>query len=193
MDPIFIYNNKLIFDENQSFILNFSNGDVLKGVNFSKENDYYIMSMPCFIEASNDIEIIFDNKTYQSEINKISRSKAVNLYNFYDHLLKRKRFAIVYSPYKDFVENGITYEKKTKNKSNVIGGYTIKIMRKNNKDFIQKEIYFNKSKLVSKIKRKNDDKNMIFFKIYPFKLEITESYTAKFSDATDKRNSYNFI
>ena len=86
----------------------------------------------------------------------------------------------------------ITYEKKTKNKSNDIGGYTIKIMRKNNKDFIQKEIYFNKSKLVSKIKRKNDDKNMIFFKIYPFKLEITEPYTAKFSDATDKRNSYKF-
>ena len=126
--------------------------------------------------------------TYQFEINKISRSKAVDVYNFYDHLLKRKRFAIVYSPYKDFVENGITYEKK--NKNNDIGGYTIKIIRKNNKDFIQKEIYFNKSRLVSKIKKKKDDKNMIFFKycdkIYPFKLEITAPYIAKFSDATDK-------
>ena len=55
MDPIFIYNNNLIFDENQMFILNFSDGDVFKGVNFSKENDYYIMSMSCFIEVSNDI------------------------------------------------------------------------------------------------------------------------------------------
>ena len=40
------------------------------------------------------------------------------------------------------------------------------------KDFIQKEIYFNKLRLVSKVKKKNDDKNMIFFKyrdkIYPF-------------------------
>ena len=43
MDPTFIYNN-LIFDQNQRFNLNFSDGDVLKGVNFSKENDYY-MSM----------------------------------------------------------------------------------------------------------------------------------------------------
>ena len=222
MDPIFIYNNNLIFDENQMFILNFSDGDVFKGVNFSKENDYYIMSMSCFIEVSNDItklkqyddiekkksiianrcirngidygfdppeiEIIFDNKTYQFEINKISRSKAVDVYNFYDHLLKRKRFSIVYSPYIDFVENGITYKKK--NKSDDIGGYTKKIIRKNNKDFIQKEIYFNKSRLVSKIKKKKDDKNMIFFKycdkIYPFKLEITAPYIAKFSDATDK-------
>ena len=41
MDPIFIYNNNLNFDENHRFILNFSDGDVLKGVNFSKENDYY--------------------------------------------------------------------------------------------------------------------------------------------------------
>ena len=161
MDPVFIYNN---------------DGDVLKSINFSKENDYYIMSMPCLIEVSNDItklkqyddiekksiianryirngidygfdspeiEIIFGNKAYQFEINKVSHSKAVDAYDFYDHLLKRKRFATVYSPYKDFVENGITYEKKTKNKSNDIGGYTMKVMRKNNKDFIQKEIYFN--------------------------------------------------
>ena len=38
---------------------------------------------------------------------------------------------------------------------------------------------------------------MIFFKyrdkIYPFKLEITEPYIAKFSDATDKQNSYKFL
>ena len=195
MDPIFVYNNNLIFDKNQRFILNFSDEDVFKGVNFSKENDYYIMRMSCFIEVSNDItklkqydnvekksvianryirneidygfdppeiKIIFDNKTSQFEINKISRSKSVDLYNFYDHLLKRKRFALVYSPYKDFVENGITYKKKNKNDD--IGGYTIKIIRKNNKDFIRKEIYFNKSRLVSKTKKKNDDKNIIFSK-----------------------------
>ena len=55
MDSIFIYNNNLIFDENQRFILNFSDGDILKGVNFSKENDYFIMSMSCFTEVFNDI------------------------------------------------------------------------------------------------------------------------------------------
>ena len=109
-----------------------------------------------------EIKIIFDNKTSQFEINKISRSKSFDLYKFYDHLLKRKRFALVYSPYKDFVENGITYKKKNKNDD--IGGYTIKIIRKNNKDFIRKEIYFNKSRLVSKTKKKNDDKNIIFLK-----------------------------
>ena len=54
MDPIFIYNNNLIFVKNQRFILSFSDGDVFKGVYFSKENDYYIMSMSCFIKVSNE-------------------------------------------------------------------------------------------------------------------------------------------
>ena len=129
MNPIFIYDNNVIFDENQRFILNFSNGDVLKGVNLSKENDHYIMSMSCLIEVSNDItklkqcddiekesiisnryirnridygfvspeiEIIFGNKTYQFENNKISRRKAVDFYNFYDNLLIRKRLFILH-------------------------------------------------------------------------------------------------
>ena len=47
-----------------------------------------------------------------------------------------------------------------------------------------------------KIKKKNNNKN-IFLKYhnkkYPFKLEITEPYIAKFSNATDKRNSYKFL
>ena len=55
MDPILIYFNNLNFNENHRFILNFSDGDILKGVNFSKENNYYIMSMSCFVEVSNEI------------------------------------------------------------------------------------------------------------------------------------------
>ena len=77
-----------------------------------------------------------------------------------------------------------------------IGGYTIKLLRKSNKDFIQKEIYFNKLRLVLKIKKKSNNKNIFLKyhnKIYPFKLEITEPYIAKFSNATDKWNSYKFL
>ena len=54
MDLLFNNNSNLIFDENQRFILNLSDGDVFKGVNFSEGNDYYIMSMSSFI-VSNDI------------------------------------------------------------------------------------------------------------------------------------------
>ena len=60
-----------------------------------------------------EIEIIFNKKTYQFEINKISRSKAVDVYNFHDHLLKRKRFAIVYSPCKILLKMESLTKKRT--------------------------------------------------------------------------------
>ena len=45
-----------IATENKPFFnRDFSDGDVLRGTNFSKENDYFIMSISCFIEVSNDI------------------------------------------------------------------------------------------------------------------------------------------
>ena len=68
MDPTFIYDN-LIFDKHQRFISNFSDGDVFKGVNFSKENDYYIMSMSCFIEVSNDITQLKQYDNIEKKIN----------------------------------------------------------------------------------------------------------------------------
>ena len=130
-----------------------------------------------------EIEIIFDNKTYQFEINKTSRSKAVDVYNFYDHYLKEKDLQLFILHIKILLK----MESLTKKRTNLA---ILEVVGKNNKDFIQKEIYFNKSRLVSKIKKKNDDKNMIFLKyrdkIYLFKLEITKPYIAKFSDATDK-------
>ena len=86
---------------------------------------------------------------------------------------------------------------KKKDTSNDIGCYTVKLIKKNNKDFIQKKIYFNKLRLVSKIKKKNNHVNVIFLKyhnkIYPFKLEITNSFVAKFSGAVDKGNNYKFL
>ena len=138
-------------------------------VKFPKENDYYIMSMSCFIEVSNDItklkqyddiekksvisnryirkridygfdppkiEIIFNNKTYQFEINKISPSKAVDVCNFYDHLLKKKNLQLFILHIKILLRME-SHEKK--NKSDDIGGYTTKIIRTNNKGFIQKK------------------------------------------------------
>ena len=54
MDPIFIYYNNLKFQENKFFTIEFSNGDQLDGVLFKKK-DYYLVSMFCFIEITNDL------------------------------------------------------------------------------------------------------------------------------------------
>ena len=81
MDPIFIYNNNLIFDENQRFILNFSNGDVLKGVNFSKENDCYIIRVlfKCLITKLKQYDDIEKNQSFQIVILEMELIMVLNL------------------------------------------------------------------------------------------------------------------
>ena len=55
MGRIFIYYNNLKFAENQQFTLEFSNGDLLQGIIFFKNRDYFLMIMSCFMEVENDI------------------------------------------------------------------------------------------------------------------------------------------
>ena len=55
MDPIFIYSDNLQFQDNKSFTIDFSDDDRLQGVLFKKNKDYYLTSMSCFIEITNDL------------------------------------------------------------------------------------------------------------------------------------------
>ena len=54
MDPIFIYYNDWKFQDNKTFTIEFSNGNRLDRVLFKKK-DYYLVSMSCFIEITNDL------------------------------------------------------------------------------------------------------------------------------------------
>ena len=53
--------------------------------------NHYIRNLIDYGFDPPEIEIIFDNKIYQLEINKISCSKAADVYKFYEHLLKKKK------------------------------------------------------------------------------------------------------
>ena len=58
MDPVFIYYNNfnnLEFQDNKTFSINFNDGDRLQGILFKKNRDYYLTSMSCFIEITNDL------------------------------------------------------------------------------------------------------------------------------------------
>ena len=66
--------------------------------------------------------------------------------------LKEKDLQLFILRIKIWLKMGSLTEKNN-NKSDDIGGYTIKLIKKNNKDFIHKEIYFNKPRLVSKRKK----------------------------------------
>ena len=63
MDLVFIYYNNLEFQDNKIFSINFNDGgDRLQGILFKKNRDYYLTSMSCFIEITNDLsELEHDN------------------------------------------------------------------------------------------------------------------------------------
>ena len=55
MEPVFIYYNNFIFDQNKRFTLEFSDGDLLEGVIFKKNKDYYIANMSCYVDLTVDV------------------------------------------------------------------------------------------------------------------------------------------
>ena len=81
MDPIFIYYNNLKFSENKQFTLEFSNKDLLQGIMFLKNRDYFLMSMSCFMEVENKISKL---KQYPA-IKKISGLANRIIKNGVDH------------------------------------------------------------------------------------------------------------
>ena len=68
MELIFIYYNNLKFKDNEVFTAEFSNEDQLQGIMFRKARDYYLTSMSCYIQLTNDISKL----THYKEIKKIA-------------------------------------------------------------------------------------------------------------------------
>ena len=55
MEPTLIYYNDLIFDDKKKSSIDFSNEDLLKGVVFRKNKNYYVTSMACYVDLTVDI------------------------------------------------------------------------------------------------------------------------------------------
>ena len=86
MEPAFIYNNNLKFQDNKIFTINFRDGDRLQGVLVRKNRDYYLVSMSYFIEWSNDLGDLTD----YGDITKISELSNQILKNGIDHSYEEK-------------------------------------------------------------------------------------------------------
>ena len=213
MDPKFIYYNDLKFQDNKVFTIKFSDGGRLVGVLFKKKKDYYLVSMSCFIEITNDLsklthyddikkmsdlsntilkngidhsykeknlEVTFDEVKIELTPEKSNRALSVDVVEFFDYVTKQKRLVFIYSPYKELKEFGLKFENK---KTGHIGGFNVMLKEENDKLYLEKELFFNKDKLLENLIKENDNKNVIFIKykgkIYPFKLEITRAFLKK--------------
>ena len=49
---------------------------------------------------------------HEINIFEFNRRKEVNLFEFFDHYLKKKKFALIYSLYKELFDYGTAFEKK---------------------------------------------------------------------------------
>ena len=109
MEPIFIYFDKVTFDDSgdssKTFTVSFSDGDALDGVLFKKTNDYYITSMICSITIEKDFKELKD----------------------YDNIKKISDIA------NDYLKNGINHFKKSPMLSSSI------FYQKLNEDLVQDE------------------------------------------------------
>ena len=89
MDPIFIYSNNLQFQDNKSFTIDFSDNDRLDGILFKKNKDYYLTSMSCFIEITNDLSEL-EHYIEILDISKLSN----NILKNGDHLYDEKKIEV---------------------------------------------------------------------------------------------------
>ena len=192
MDPIFIYGNNLQFQDNKSFTINFSNGDRLHGVLFKKNKDYYLTSMSCFIEITNDLSEL----EHYSEIIKISKLSNNILKNGVEHLYDEKKIEVFINgelkteleaeksnralsveivkffdhvaKQKRYVYSPYNKLKKfglkfQNKKSSNVNSYTISLKEEKDKIYLEKEIFFDRERTLEQIFEENDRKNVIFF------------------------------
>ena len=114
---------------------------------FRKARDYYLTSMSCYIQLTNDIskltdykeikkiadllnsiskngidhlyigrdlEVLFDLGKLELEVDKSNRTLSVDVVEFFDYVTKQKRFALIYSLYKELKKFGMKFKEGKK-------------------------------------------------------------------------------
>ena len=68
MKPLFIYFREIPFDDNNKFVLDFSDDEFVQKVDFEKNVNYYIASLDCNLILKEEIK-----KDKKQEIEKLSK------------------------------------------------------------------------------------------------------------------------
>ena len=206
----------------KEFKVTFSNGDNLDGVIFKKNKDYYITSLSANININKDLKELKDYekikeiskilnsiiekgilhlyKDMKLDINlknidkltpdKTKRRLSVKSLEFFDEEIKKKKTVSIYSQYEELKIFGLKYNKE----NGIIYKYTINIIEdEKNNLFLEKKFFFDKSKVIEKIREEYDQKNTIFIRyngqLKAYKTEFTE-FLAKH---IDKRVDFDFM
>ena len=194
MEPVFIYFNKVKFDNSElkTFTIKFSDGDLLDGVFFRKTYDYYITSMTSSITIETDLKELND----YDDIKKISDVAKAYLKNGIDHyqtfpLISSSIFSELF-PYKKLTPNkskrGLSVVKidyfdvdaNTKSFVYIYSGY--EDLKSNGLEFANEDV----SLKLNLIKERNE----LFIEK---KVTLLKSETQLLKDALDQANNENVI
>ena len=58
--------------------------------------------------------MLFDLGKLEFEVNKSNHALSVDVVEFFDYVTKRKRFVLIYSPYKEFKKVGMKFKEEKK-------------------------------------------------------------------------------
>ena len=131
LDDVIFKNNKDYYITNISCYIDLT-VDVTKLPQFDKIKEISDLSNAILANGvdfgckKNAVQLTFGNKTYYFRINKINRSSYIENIEFFDHNLKKKSLAYVYSPYKELAGDGMKFERT--NDSSPFTSYTIKLV-----------------------------------------------------------------
>ena len=139
------------------------------------------------------MEVSYGNVKIDLIKDKSKQSQAVEVMEFFDYNLKRKRFALAYS-----LLNKIKKFKMTFRKDNVvrgkIGTYIVRMFTQNGKEYLEMEIFLNKKNVEYSMIAANNVKNTIFFEygnwIIPIRLNITARYFDSLVKKEKKQDFY---
>ena len=184
MEPIFMYWNKIKFEGNSNyrkFNVNFNDGDKLDGVSFKKDKNYYITSLTTNIEIEKNLKKLSDYKKIQeisTKLNDVLKNGSQHLHKdielkitdvndlmpvktkrklstksleFFDEKIKKKKKVLIYSPYMELKFFGLKFQKE----NGIIYKYHISLIEDDKENlFLEKKLYYNKSKVIEIIKKK---------------------------------------
>ena len=175
-------------DNFKEFKVTFSDGDNLDGVIFKKEKDYFITSLTANVKINKNLKDLKNYKKIEEiskrsnsiiekgithlykdillEINlndiddllpdKTKRRLSVKSLEFFDEETKKKKTVSIYSKYEELKIFGLRFKKE----NGIIYKYTINLVEhKKNNLFLEKKIFFDKTKVIEKIKKEYDYKN----------------------------------
>ena len=132
------------------------------------------------------MEVSYGNVKIDLIKDKSKQSQAVEVVEFFDYNLKRKRFVLAYSLLNEIKKFKLTFKKDNAVRGD-IGTYIVRMFARNGKEYLEKEFFLNKKNVEYSMIAANNVKNIIFSEYNNWIIPINRNITARYFDSLVKK------